>query len=176
MVGVRRTPSGKGPVDCVWLAGSIVASYVTNNAVPTNELCDLIEETFSTLARLKSSDGNGVLNGGALLSPELMGKFENAVPAGDPASRPAVPIENSVAEDHIVCLEDGKRLKMLKRHLRARYGMTVEQYRAKWGLPPDYPAVAPSCAASRSAIAKSKGLGRWSRAARRAAKPDDIVE
>ena len=84
--------------------------------------------------------------------------------------KPAVPIRKSITPDFIVCLEDGKKLKMLKRHLRTNYSMTPEEYRAKWGLPADYPMVAPNYAAQRSAFAKKIGLGRKSKTAKRGRK------
>jgi predicted transcriptional regulator len=84
--------------------------------------------------------------------------------------RPAVPVRKSVTPDYLICLEDGKKLKMLKRHLRSTYNLTPDEYRAKWGLPPDYPMVAPNYAEQRSAFAKRIGLGRTgSRAGRRGA-------
>ena len=119
------------------MTADVAAAYVGNNAVPAAQLGDLIKTIHASLSGLDT--------------PAV------AVP-GDLV--PAVPIKKSVSADHIVCLEDGKRLKMLKRHLRTAYGMTPEQYRAKWGLPPEYPMVAPNYAAQRSAFAKKIGLGR----------------
>jgi predicted transcriptional regulator len=85
-------------------------------------------------------------------------------PAAPPPPRdPAVPIERSITPDYLICLEDGRRLKTLKRHLRAAYGLTPEAYRARWGLPPDYPMVAPGYARRRSSLAKAQGLGRTPR-------------
>ena len=119
------------------LTSDIVAAHVSNNAVSTNELPVLIETVFKKLNEL----------GGA---------------AGEPEAnlRPAVPIKKSVHDDYIVCLEDGKKLKMLKRHLKTAYNMTPDEYRQKWGLPPDYPMVAPSYARKRQELAKKIGLGR----------------
>ena len=87
-----------------------------------------------------------------------------ATPPSEPL-KPAVPIKKSITPDHIVCLEDGKKFKSLKRHLRTQYNMTPEQYREKWGLPPDYPMVAPNYAAARSQLAKQMGLGQQRRRA-----------
>jgi predicted transcriptional regulator len=120
-----------------WSA-DIVAAYVAQNTVAVNALPDLLNSVYQALANL----------GGALpVQPSQKQK-------------PAVPISKSLHEDYIVCLEDGKQLKMLKRYLRARYDMSPEDYRRKWGLPPDYPMVAPAYAARRSDFAKKIGLGR----------------
>ena len=118
------------------LAVQIVSAHIANNTVSTEELPALIRSVYTTLAHA----GTRVL--------------ETEKP------QPAVPVKKSVFADHIVCLEDGKRLKMLKRHLQTRYGLTPDQYRDKWGLPRDYPMVAPNYAEKRSALAKSFGLGR----------------
>lgn len=118
----------------------IVSAFVSNNNVTPADLPTLISDTH------------------AALSAHLPG----AAGAEEERQKPAVPIRRSVTPDHIICLEDGKKLKMLKRHLKSVYGMTPEEYRAKWGLPPDYPMVAPNYAARRSELAKSIGLGRKS--------------
>ncbi len=131
--------------DLLRMATEVVASYVSNNAVGPDQLPELINSVHSTLM--------GV-DGGASAAPEQ-------------PLKPAVPIRRSVQPDFIVCLEDGKKLKMLKRHLRTTYEMTPDEYRAKWGLPPDYPMVAPNYAAQRSAFAKKIGLGRGARGAGR---------
>ena len=120
---------------------SIVAAYLGNNHVATSEIPTLIRTIHEALTRL-----------GQLAEPEVGAK-----------PTPAVPIRKSVTPDYIVCLEDGKKLKMLKRHLRSTYDMTPKEYRAKWGLPADYPMVAPSYAARRSQFAKEIGLGRTRR-------------
>ena len=120
---------------------SIVAAYLGNNHVATSEIPTLIRTIHEALTTL-----------GQPAEPEV-----GAKPA------PAVPIRKSVTPDYIVCLEDGKKLKMLKRHLRSTYDMTPKEYRAKWGLPADYPMVAPSYAARRSQFAKEIGLGRTRR-------------
>ena len=116
----------------------IVSSYVANNTVLLSDLPRLIEETYAAL--------------------EAQG---DSAETGDPSRpRPAVPIKKSVQPDHIVCLEDGKQLKMLKRHLKTAYNMTPEDYRERWNLPADYPMVAPNYARRRSQLAKQIGLGR----------------
>ena len=120
------------------LTTTVVAAYVANNNVPPSDLVDLIASTYSALAKLGSAPA--------------------PVPA--PALVPAVPIRKSVTPDAIICLEDGKSFKSLKRHLNTAYGLTPEDYRKKWGLPVDYPMVAPAYAEARSALAKSMGLGR----------------
>jgi predicted transcriptional regulator len=122
----------------------VIASYVKKNHVATNELPDIITAVYSALSR----------QGGE-------------VPAEEARLEPAVPVKRSVTPDYIVCLEDGKKLKMLKRHLATAYGLTPDEYRARWNLPPNYPMVAPNYAAQRSLLAKQIGLGS------RAARPDE---
>ena len=118
------------------LAAQIVSAHVGHNAVPVEDLPALIKSVYATLVQPEAQ------------TPE-------------PEKRePAVPIKKSVFADHIVCLEDGKKLKMLKRHLHTSYGLTPEQYRVKWGLPANYPMVAPNYAEKRSELAKAFGLGR----------------
>jgi predicted transcriptional regulator len=124
--------------DILKLAAEIVAAYVSNNPVPASELPAMIKSIHSTLGGL----------GGTSQSEMQTGQ------------KPAVPVKRSVNPDYIICLEDGKKLKMLKRYLRSNYNMTPEEYRAKWGLPADYPMVAPNYAAQRSEFAKKIGLGR----------------
>ena len=119
------------------LTSDIVAAHVSNNAVPTTELPGLIETVYKTLSGLGPKPPEPVV--------EL---------------KPAVPIKRSIHDDYLVCLEDGKKLKMLKRHLKTAYNMTPEEYRAKWGLPADYPMVAPAYARKRRELAKKIGLGR----------------
>jgi predicted transcriptional regulator len=121
------------------LSADIVAAYVEQNTLPPNALQDLIGQVYRTLVNL----GDG---------PQEVSAPQR--------QRPAVPISRSVQHDYIVCLEDGKKLKMLKRYLRSRYDMSPEDYRRKWGLSPDYPMVAPAYAERRSAFAKKIGLGR----------------
>jgi predicted transcriptional regulator len=121
------------------LTTDIVAAYVSNNPVPVSALPELIASVAASL--------NGLVNGTApaeIVEPQ----------------KPAVPIKKSVTPDYVISLEDGKRFKSLKRHLMTSYGMTPDEYRTKWNLPSDYPMVAPNYAASRSALAKSMGLGR----------------
>ena len=119
------------------LTSDIVAAHVSNNAVPGTELPSLIETVFGTLSGLSSEPVEPVV--------EL---------------KPAVSIKRSVTDDYLICLDDGKKLKMLKRHLKTAYDMTPEDYRAKWGLPHDYPMVAPNYAKKRQELAKKIGLGR----------------
>jgi len=123
------------------LTANIVSAYVGNNATPASELPALISQIHSALVRV---------SGGHVEA------------AAEPA-KPAVPVKKSMTSDYLVCLEDGKKFKSLKRHLRTQYNMTPEQYREKWGLPPDYPMVAPSYAVARSQLAKKMGLGQQRR-------------
>ena len=128
--------SGRG--DAMRMTTDIVASFVSNNKVASDEISDLIRTVHKTLVSL---------SGDQTLAPVERPK-------------PAVPINKSVQHDHIVCLEDGKKLKMLKRYLRSTYNMSPDDYRRRWGLPADYPMVAPAYAARRSEFAKSIGLGK----------------
>ena len=118
------------------LTSEIVSAHVSNNSVSTSDLPPLIEEVYRTLGTVGEK-------------PEAKEKIQ-----------PAVPIKKSIQQDYIICLEDGKKLKMLKRHLKTAYNMTPEEYRDKWGLPHDYPMVAPAYAAQRSKLAREMGLGR----------------
>jgi predicted transcriptional regulator len=120
---------------------SIVSAYLTKNAVPAEEIPALIGRVHAALTRVSSGAGD---------------------PGAD-AQKPAVPVKKSINPEFIVCLEDGKKFKSLKRHLRTQYNMTPEQYREKWGLPYDYPMVAPNYAAARSKLAKQMGLGQQRR-------------
>ncbi|THK34017.1 MucR family transcriptional regulator [Ensifer sp. MPMI2T] len=133
------------------LTSRIVASYVRRNVVPAGDLRHLIEQTYASL--------NGAL------------RPDKADPAEPP--RPAVPVRKSVTDDFIICLENGKKFKSLKRHLMAQYGLTPEQYREKWKLPADYPMTAPNYAQQRSTLAHKTGLGK--RAAKPAAEPEPPV-
>jgi predicted transcriptional regulator len=119
----------------------IVSAYVAHNEVQTSEMGTLISSTYAVL---KSLEGG-------------------PIPEAAKEQVPAVPAKKSVFPDYIICLEDGKRFKSLKRHLRSSYSLTPEAYRAKWGLPADYPMVAPNYAAARSMLAKKIGLGRGTR-------------
>jgi predicted transcriptional regulator len=132
----------EGSKNIVQLAASIVSAYVSNNSLPMGELPSLISSVHSVMSKL---DGN---------SPHP--------PAAEP-QRPAVSIKKSISDDFIICLEDGRKFKSLKRHLRTRYNMTPEQYRAKWQLPADYPMVAPGYAETRSRMARDMGLGQQRR-------------
>lgn len=118
------------------LAADIVTAYVSNNSVPVTELAALITDVHRSLGKL------------------------NAEPTKNEILTPAVNPKRSVRDDYIICLEDGKKFKSLKRHLAAHYDMTPEEYRARWGLPANYPMVAPGYSATRSALAKEAGLGR----------------
>jgi predicted transcriptional regulator len=129
------------------LTAEIVSSHVSNNSTGPESLPDLIQSVFDKLTALTSDE-----------------------PAPTELT-PAVPIKKSVTDDYIVCLEDGKKLKMLKRHLMTAYDMTPEQYRAKWGLKADYPMVAPSYARKRQELAKKIGLGRKPRVVEAEAAP-----
>jgi predicted transcriptional regulator len=125
----------------IQLTAEIVSAYVSNNSVQAGDLSGLINQVHSALTRVSS--------GQADLSSEPL--------------KPAVSVKKSITADHIVCLEDGKKFKSLKRHLRTQYNMTPEQYREKWALPADYPMVAPNYAAARSQLAKQMGLGQQRR-------------
>lgn len=135
----RDPNSDSNTTDLLRLAGQIVSAYVSNNTISTNELPDMIRVVHNTLSDLES--GANPVN-------------HNLTPA--------VPIKKSITPDFIICLEDGKKLKMLKRYLRSQYGMSPEDYRARWGLAPDYPMVAPNYASQRSRLAKQIGLGKAS--------------
>jgi len=125
--------------DLLRLSADIVSAYVAQNAVQAGAIPDIIRSVHDALRGL-----------GQPLAPVRAAERQ----------KPAVPISRSVHDDFIVCLEDGKKLKMLKRYLRSRYNMSPEEYRRKWGLAPDYPMVAPAYAARRSDFAKQIGLGR----------------
>jgi predicted transcriptional regulator len=125
----------KGFID---LTAEIVSAYVGNNTTPASELPSLIGQVHAALVRVS----------------------EGQVPAAPAPAKPAVPVKKSLTAEYIVCLEDGKKFKSLKRHLRSKYNMTPEQYREKWNLPADYPMVAPNYAVTRSALAKKMGLGQ----------------
>jgi predicted transcriptional regulator len=120
------------------LVSEIVAAYVSNNPVPVSELPSMIRSVHSTLGGLSGSASAEVAT----------------------SQKPAIPLKKTITPEFLICLEDGKKLKMLKRYLRSRYGLSPDQYRAKWGLPADYPMVASNYAAQRSEFAKKIGLGR----------------
>src|SRR3954468_101272 len=127
--------------DLLRMTADVVAAYVSNNTLATAQLADVIHAVYNSL---RGREG------------------QVAEPPAEPL-KPAVPIRKSITPDYLVCLEDGKKLKMLKRHLRSTYGMTPDEYRAKWKLPADYPMVAPDYAARRSQFAREIGLGRTRR-------------
>ena len=142
-------------LNTIELAADIVSAFVSNNSVPVAELPALIGSVHAAL--------NQVANGSAQQPAEE-------------TKAPAVPIKKSVQPDYIVCLDDGKKFKSLKRHLRTVYNLTPDQYRAKWGLAHDYPMVAPNYAAARSALAKQMGLGaRRRQAAPIQAEPEPVA-
>jgi predicted transcriptional regulator len=129
------------PADLLEMTAEVVAAFVSNNSVPTSELPALIQTVHATVAGLsKGADRPATI---------------------EETKEPAVPIRKSITPDYLICLDDGKHFKSLKRHLAA-LGLTPEQYRAKWKLPPTYPMVAPNYAAKRSALAKAIGLGQTS--------------
>jgi predicted transcriptional regulator len=130
-----------GESSYIGLTANIVSAYVSNNSVPSSEIPNLISQIHSALKRV---------SGGQVAAPT------------EPL-KPAVPIKRSITPDYLVCLEDGKKFKSLKRHLRTQYNMTPDQYREKWGLAPDYSMVAPNYAAARSQLAKQMGLGQQRR-------------
>lgn len=119
----------------------IVSAYVSNHSVPAEQIPHLINQVHAALVRVSSGQGDSGLE----------------------PPKPAVPVKRSVTAEYIVCLDDGKKFKSLKRHLRTQYNMTPEQYREKWNLPPDYPMVAPNYAAARSQLARQMGLGQQRR-------------
>ena len=123
------------------LTADIVSAYVSNNSVSAGEIPNLINQIHSALLRVSGGQSD--------TQPEPL--------------KPAVSLKKSITSDYLICLEDGKKFKSLKRHLRTQYNMTPEQYREKWGLPPDYPMVAPNYAAARSHLAKQMGLGQQRR-------------
>ena len=123
------------------LTADIVSAYVSNNSVSAGEILNLINQIHSALLRVSGGQSD--------TQPEPL--------------KPAVSLKKSITADYLICLEDGKKFKSLKRHLRTQYNMTPEQYREKWSLAPDYPMVAPSYAAARSQLAKQMGLGQQRR-------------
>ena len=133
-----KTSIEMSDADILVLTTDIVASHVANNTATLDDLPVIIEQVFYSLKNL--NEGSNVMGAHNL--------------------RPAVPIKKSITPDFIICLEDGKKLKMMKRHLNSKYGMTPEEYRQKWGLPADYPMVAPNYANRRRDLAKEIGLGR----------------
>lgn len=137
-MSVDAAPEARSKEELLRLGADIVAAYVSRNPVSTDAVPDIIRSVHSALQSLGAE----------------------SAPAPEERPKPAVPIGRSIQNDYIVCLEDGKKLKMLKRYLRSRYDMSPEEYRRRWNLPPDYPMVAPAYAARRSDFAKKIGLGR----------------
>jgi predicted transcriptional regulator len=126
----------EGGNDLLWLTEKIVSAHVANNAMSSADLPNLIRAVYAALDKVRTGAGT------------------------PPLPKPAVPIKRSVTPNYIVCLEDGRKMKMLKRHLRTTFNMTPKEYRARWGLPPDYPMTAPNYAKARSEMAKKIGLGK----------------
>lgn len=129
-----QEPSDISPPELLRMTAEVASAYVSNNSLPASQLSEMIRAIHESLSNI--------------------GVGKSAKPEQTPV--PAVPVKKSVTPDYIVCLEDGKKLKMLKRHLRTTYNMTPDAYRARWALPPDYPMVAPSYATRRSSIAKQQ--------------------
>jgi predicted transcriptional regulator len=136
--GEMEMNTTEGSAQFIELATDIVSAYVSNNSVGAGDLPILIKDVYGALTRVTTG--------------------EPSAPAE--AAKPAVSIKKSITPDHIICLEDGKKFKSLKRHLRTQYGLSPEQYREKWNLASDYPMVAPNYAAARSRLAKQMGLGQ----------------
>ena len=134
----EETPSKAADEGLLRMTAEVVAAYVRNNPLPTGQLADVINAVYGSLKALEGRGGDG---------------------KSEPL-KPAVPVRKSITPDYLICLEDGKKLKMLKRHLRSTYNMTPDEYRQKWSLAADYPMVAPNYAQQRSAFAKKIGLGR----------------
>jgi predicted transcriptional regulator len=129
------------PGNFIELTAEIVSAYVSNNTVPAADIPGMISQVYTALARVSGKSGDAT---------------------AEPL-KPAVSVKKSITPEYIICLEDGKKFKSLKRHLRTQYNMTPEQYREKWGLGADYPMVAPNYAAARSQLAKQMGLGQQRR-------------
>lgn len=134
--------------DLIDMTADIVSAYVGHNIVAPDELSGLINRVFSALSDVALGSTGG----------------------SSPKEEPAVPVRKSITPDYLICLEDGKKFKSLKRHLRSHYNLSPEEYREKWGLPRDYPMVAPNYAQARSRLAKKMGLGQAGRKSRRSAK------
>lgn len=137
-MSMEAEPEGRSGEELMRLGADIVAAYVSRNPVAAEAVPDIIRSVYGALEGLNKAPA----------------------PVAEEKLKPAVPISRSIQHDFIVCLEDGKKLKMLKRYLRSRYDLSPEEYRRRWGLPADYPMVAPAYAARRSDFAKQIGLGR----------------
>jgi len=144
-MAMENESAGASATEVARLSADVVAAYVSNNTVAQSALPELIRTVHTALT----------------------GVEQPAATAPAERQKPAVPVSRSVQDDYIVCLEDGARLKMLKRYLRSRYNLSPEEYRRKWGLPPDYPMVAPAYAARRSDFARQIGLGKGVRRQRK---------
>ena len=134
----QNSAVGSADNDLIDLSTEIVSAYVSHNALAVSDLPKLISDVHAALRNL----------------------HREGAPAPMEELKPAVPVRKSIAPDYLICLEDGKKFKSLKRHLRTHYDMSPEEYREKWGLPADYPMVAPNYSATRSRLAKDNGLGR----------------
>jgi predicted transcriptional regulator len=139
--GMMAMSDGSGEPNYIALTAEIVSAYVSNNTVPATDIPGLINQVHAALSRVSNGVPDGIAE----------------------APKPAISLKRSVTPEFLVCLEDGKKFKSLKRHLRTQYDMTPEQYRDKWNLPSDYPMVAPNYAAARSELAKQMGLGQQRR-------------
>jgi predicted transcriptional regulator len=135
---MREENKAAGNGAALGMTAKIVAAFVSNNKLPSGDLAELIKSVHAALLGLGSAEA---------------AKMQER-------PKPAAPVNKSVHDDYIICLEDGRKLKMLKRYLRSTYNMSPDEYRKRWGLPPDYPMVAPSYAARRSEFAKKIGLGK----------------
>ncbi|MCB9993414.1 MAG: MucR family transcriptional regulator [Hyphomicrobiaceae bacterium] len=135
------SPKGRSDSELIDLSTEIVCAYVSNNEISPADVSKFLGDVHATLR---------ALSGGQMAEPA-------------PELKPAVPVRKSIGPDYIVCLEDGKKFKSLKRHLRTHYNLSPEEYREKWNLPADYPMVAPSYSKVRSSLAKANGLGRKAR-------------
>ena len=137
---VEETTASIDSEEIMRMTTDIVASFLTHNSVPAESVPDMIKAVHATMKEISGD-----------------------APRPEPKAKPAVPVSKSVTDDYIICLEDGKKLKMLKRYLRSQYDMSPEDYRRKWGLPAEYPMVAPNYSKRRSEFAKEIGLGRGGR-------------
>lgn len=151
-IGAR---SNDGDPSVLAMAADIVSAYVSHNPLPASQIPDLIQTVYGSL----SGTGGAASATAPASSPAPAPAPDAAGRAALVARKPTMPIKDTIQPEYLVCLEDGKHLKMLKRHLRTAYGLSPADYRAKWGLPPDYPMVAPSYSKARSDAAKKNRLG-----------------